>query len=513
MTNYISENDLIARVDWDDKETIGLITYPMGYGKSTFALQGGLLDWFNSIDEQPVKEEQVLAVSPRRAIADQTLSSYDFITVKKMADDLREDWNCYDYVRLLIIDEYHLIYKETTYNKDMSTLLEWMRCRVSHVSVIGLTATPLPYWNDGRTHFRAFQEDFAFPHKVLDNKKLAPKNQPEHIWLIENTIPEKIVLKAAGQGKAVVFLQSIKSCYDFKRKHPELRCCVVGGRNNKKIYKPTGQTFEDMFDWDTYNLLLEKQRLPINCEILLTTSFLEVGFNINDMNVENIIIQSDTPEQVKQFLGRVRHSVKNVYVCHSFNGWSRLQSLSRKYERLIGGSLDMACAYQLQQQLEKLNEDVELCVVKDKDGNLKINWPAFEYWHYEYLCYQSAYRHSDCDEVWVGDIKMPSNVEYWDQLFEGYKAKPVHYYLSDEEKGHINNETRIKNFKSWDLYLNRPLDAAARKGLQTLLGLEDKQRHPYKTLNEKVLIEYGFTIKKQFLRRDGKRYKAWTLTL
>lgn len=209
----------------------------------------------------------------------------------------------YDYI---VCDEFHYILKDAGFNDNTElTFLELNRCWYSNSVVIYMTATDLEVKrtveksvDDLIELSKKFQEplvkedifyyyDGGIDYSYLDVKYY--KNNKDIITTIKNSLEE--------EEKWMWFVNSSKDGKDIETELRELGITAefISKKDNEKIKKH----------------IVENSRF--DCKVLITTSVLDNGVNINDKNLVHMIIESVDPITFIQELGRKRMSLDNVY--------------------------------------------------------------------------------------------------------------------------------------------------------------------------------------------------------
>lgn len=570
-------NEIVDLTKWDYKKEIALITLGCGYGKTftSFNLTDGFLKLVNDrinlgcfpgIDEfQEIRPEETIFITPRASIKEENVADYwescyqiktefdllesnidsigkiGIICYQTLGKILRDNPRLLDNVRLLICDEYHMLYTDATFASQSFEVRKWIEERVGDMAVIGLTATPLPYWNikgqEKEVRMREeYVEQFNVPH-VIVNDEVENKHSAENVIILNGSVIDTYEkMYETPHEKMLVCLQSAKQCYDQYYKHED-SSWVVCGKNNKKTYPATGKTYAEMFDEVRFNKLKYNKTVDFGIEKLYITSFLEVGFNIKDETFQTIICESFMPHQIQQYRGRIRSDIKNLVIiaprffrtvdrenstpdriCFTENGsFDKTVNQCLGFLSLLDGKSEIERQAIMEQRymLQLEEEDSEtlyphIPIVGRWNGKYEVDWAIVQYLMYEEQCYMSAFFGWDCKEYFYGDVAIPNKQEFYSNLVAPLsKKKPVFRKVSDAEKKEIRNKDRIESF-DWEPWLNRNLDSASRKELMSQLRITNNKKEIYKTMNKQVIEILGM-FKINVRKKKIKGYEYYIL--
>lgn len=561
--------DLVNLSRWETFQEVGLITLGCGYGKTfnSFNLDAdGLINLINIRRKQQVhpfqehkdiKPEEVLFITPRASIKEENANDYadrcfkiqnmnDLIEFNIEAKGkislacyqvigaiLRGNPHALDYYRLVIVDEYHMIFTDATFASESFEVRQWIQSNLGETIFIGLTATPLPYWNymrqDGWADYLdskpmteleyedRFKEQFNVPHRIV-NRNFRNKDTAQNVYVLKGASMDTYeAMFQEKNEKMLVCLQSARQCYTrhyLDEEHTWTMC----GKNNNKIYPPKNMSYAQLFDNDNFNTLLENKTVPFNVRKLYITSFLEVGFNIKDDSFRTIICESFLPHQIQQYRGRVRNDIDNLvivaptkfrivdkdrttqnHVVFTNQGtFDKSVNQVMKVVRAIEGMTEEAAQGYLmarwQEQQESIEDEYPLIpIVARYAGRYVIDWAIIEYYIYEEQCFMSAFYSADYDTREYNGRLLPNSKEFYRELLEPLSdSEPIFRTIKQEDM----NQSKVDKF-DWEPWLDKPLDTNARKELAAKLSLRDDKRVTYKTLNAKAIKyieECGYTV-------------------
>ncbi len=210
---------------------------------------------------------------------------------------------------LLVIDECHKMYGAGTYrHRALNKLIEQMKNHgsVSHLLTMTATFTPalwgalqLPQMNL-LTYTRKNPMQRQLNLVALQNGGFA-----KYVELIQDRMETIFVKDDQGQVIGLckkVFIRlnnkdNANYLADYFRDYFSLKCLVIdaGSKNNDAVKK-----------------IFEEQCIPQDVDVVISTSVLDEGININnpDDDIDSVFIIDRTahPEEILQYLGRLRHA-------------------------------------------------------------------------------------------------------------------------------------------------------------------------------------------------------------
>lgn len=340
----------ISRID---KSKINFILSGTGSGKSHYALR-------KLPDELNIKPEQILFITSRSITKKQQIDSYnDRLTYldisciynyyealepahwafrtkdreeydKKMADSERfihaltynqfentlDDNFIMKNIKLVVLDEIHAIFSDVMYIKAMTKVLANIEKMINKgIIVVGMTATDDDMNEAFKRKCKYLLDRPLFPNKITDSFVMV-KSKSYVPNIIENL-----------DGNTLCMIYSSKYAVKLANKYPNAKAIVSKNNKNKLRTK-------EMDDIEDY--IVEYKMLPDDCNILIGTSCIREGFEFKEeANIKNIIIYSGDPVTIKQFVGRYRGNVENVYIVYEgyYNTPKAKESMTKPQRR------------------------------------------------------------------------------------------------------------------------------------------------------------------------------------
>lgn len=227
---------------------------------------------------------------------------------------LEDDISILNELRLIVLDEFHSILtdafnKEAQYvydimimlldkNKEMQREIFGLK-KHEDLIIVGMSATT---------------DDFKYNRqlkKLINNLLDTPYYKykiTESINLITSELYLDDVIKKS-KGKTLFMSASAKDSVKFANKYHKARAIV--SKTNKDNLRT-----DDMDKLEDY--ICKYKKLPDEVDILIGTSCIREGFEFTiNNNIENIIVESSDPVAIKQFIGRYRGNIKNLYILNS----------------------------------------------------------------------------------------------------------------------------------------------------------------------------------------------------
>lgn len=269
---------------------------------------------------------------------------------------------------VLIIDEAHQLITADGYRNNAIRSLQNLQDYAE--TVIHMTATP-------RKLFRHFDYDtktkFQSTTSDINIKKL-------NIQIASKTMNEAILLKvkdAITKKKTAMVLINDKLKIDYYAQYYKKLGYKVGVLTGKKEHK----------DSDLFNYVVEKESIPSEYDVILTTTVVEVGTNIKSYNLIPVYAVCNSNhfdiDSVIQFFARFRRDdEKNLCIDEAFllipkqNKKSTIKSINALEEEIRPGveadldyisriAFDLFDRYNLKERSELLNAYLS---VQQKDG-------------------------------------------------------------------------------------------------------------------------------------------------
>lgn len=238
--------------------------------------------------------------------------------VQRITADFQKDLDDFighfDYI---VIDEVHSIATDSAFANNCYGVLAFIEYAVQkNVAVVAMTGTPEPIqWY--------FQNNNWL---LLDYRKICNYVHPAKIVMWNKRSVLTKILQHWNENKIVYFANNtdtmVELCKELLKDDritaDEIATIVSRNKEkefNEKLKKGLSQDFETIRQTtrDTYKSLIEEKKIPDKCKILLSTSTLREGVDIEN---ENIVMFCDNHilSNLVQFFGRARKSGCVVYI-------------------------------------------------------------------------------------------------------------------------------------------------------------------------------------------------------
>lgn len=340
----------ISRID---KSKINLILAGTGSGKSYYALR-------ELPNQLSIKLEEILLITSRSITKEQQIDSYNdvatyidiaciydyyealeptnwnFITKemdefnKRMADKerlihiltynqferkLNDDFIMRN-IKLVVLDEIHVILSDFMYIDAMKKVLVSIKNMINRgIIVVGMTATDDDMNDKFKENCNYLLDKAFFPHKITNSFNIIKSKK-----YIPNIIDNL-------EGNSICMVYSSKEAVKMANKYPKTKAIVSKDNKNKLRTK-------EMDDLQEY--IVKNKMLPDDCNLLIGTSCIREGFEFKkDANIKNVIIYSSDPVTIKQFVGRYRGDVENIYIVYEgyYNTKKAYESMTLQQRR------------------------------------------------------------------------------------------------------------------------------------------------------------------------------------
>lgn len=276
--------------DWESGDIVS-ISSGTGSGKSYF-VQNDLADYAKQKGEQilylvsRVKlKEQIEAKLEEKGITNITVKMYQTIEVMCNNHGGSNDWlNAYKYI---VCDESHYFTNDASFNDYTDMSLEHI-LSASHAVTLLLSATGGTLLNYIK---RFYKERKLIEHPLSQDygfvDKLSAYQSDEQLYKAMNWLLKK-------NHKAMIFIQSDKKAYQIFKKFEQHATFVCGVKSD----------YHEFVDKVKVDTIVNEEKF--DTLFLIATAALDVGVNIVDSDVQNIIIDMLDTDTFIQCLGRKR---------------------------------------------------------------------------------------------------------------------------------------------------------------------------------------------------------------
>lgn len=311
MSNNIQLNKTVSDVidiNKFDKSKINIVKSGTGSGKSYYFLN----KLHNDLN---IELSDILFITSRNITKEQQAKSYPNTVLLKNVRDINRfnrtkdktpiiTYNLYanhldiiksEEFKVIVLDEIHAIFSDT-YNESMSIAFNEAIQQLNRAYVFGATATTegLEYEEKLKGKLNYVLNEAIYPYKI--------KNI--HIVYSQSFL-DSILTEI--EGNTICMLYSAK---DVIKRMKNKNCTGLISKSNN--------LFTDEMQ-EVYNYVVENKVFPEGVNIMYFTSMGREGFEFNkETNIKNVIVQSSDIIAIKQFVGRYRGHIENLYILNSY---------------------------------------------------------------------------------------------------------------------------------------------------------------------------------------------------
>lgn len=218
---------------------------------------------------------------------------------KKHLEDVQRDAKS-RYI-FVICDEAHFFTTDAMFNPNTAEILRTIVTVFRKAIRIYMTATPyeclesIMSCEKSMGVFYHFKRDYSYLNIVT--------------YSAIEELYDRIVGSIEKKEKWLIFIDDKKRCQDVKERLDRLGnargISVKGNSEIPKIYAVDAESKKD----NVYNLIINNEKLPGDMCVLITTSVLDNGVNLYD--IDNIVVTDTSLVKCIQMVGRARVSDKN----------------------------------------------------------------------------------------------------------------------------------------------------------------------------------------------------------
>lgn len=213
----------------------------------------------------------------------------DIITYQKIETLYKKnknfDFDMYDYI---VCDEFHYFVSDASFN--ITTDISFNAIKQTNAVKIFMSATGdyMKNYIKLRKKISTIDYDIPINYDFIQKLKFFMKDET-----LEKFIEEGIDKGVQG-NKGIFFIQSAEKAYNLYKKYEEhcLFCCGKSDKHYKYV------------DIDKIQNMLKKERFEE--QFLITTTCLDAGVNIKDMDVKHVVIDNKDVGSLIQCMGRRR---------------------------------------------------------------------------------------------------------------------------------------------------------------------------------------------------------------
>lgn len=332
---------------------------------------------------------------------------------KRLEDVQRNAKSRYIFV---ICDEAHFFTSDAMFNPDTAEILQTIVTVFRKAIRIYMTATPyeclVPIMNCEKHTgvFYHFQRDYSYLN-------VATYSEIEELY-------GQIISSIGRKEKWLIFIDDKKRCRNVKESLERLgkeKGIFMQGTNSK-IYAVDAESKKD----DIYRSIIEKEKLPNDVYALITTSVLDNGVNLYD--IDNIVVSDMLMVKCLQMVGRARVRDKND---------SKTLYIKRPDIKYIQNRI-----YDLEKQKEAYHH-FELAYGEVCGANYKSGRDEYNFLNKYYDGKEEDWRNA---KHWFGRLTDKSNWVYYNpvakSLMEKYLAQYnlIYREIEEEENAILNQK-------------------------------------------------------------------------
>ncbi|OLO40302.1 DNA helicase [Alkalihalophilus pseudofirmus] len=217
----------------------------------------------------------------------------DIMTYQKIESIYKKnetfDFSKYEYI---ICDEFHYFMSDAAYNKTTDMSLDAILDQKDKIRIfMSATGEYMKRYINGYKKLET--KDYDIPINFNFIKELTFFNK-------DNTLEQFINEAIKEKKKSIFFIQSAKKAYELYKKYEEY-CIFNCSKNNGDYYK--------YVNIDKIDNMLKNEKF--NDLILITTTCMDAGVNIRDIELQHIVCDVKDTGTLIQCLGRKRLEKKN----------------------------------------------------------------------------------------------------------------------------------------------------------------------------------------------------------
>lgn len=248
--------------------------------------------------------------------------------IERISNDYMRDLNEFlDHFDYVVVDEVHSVVADSTYAGCCAAVLSFIDyVAESGKTIVCMTGTSEPI----QQHFE------ANGWYTIDYTKACEYVHPKRVSIIQGHSVIQYISSHSKTQQIVYFANHLDGimelCKELLDKEilsaNEIAISVSSGREEGFFSELRGKLAREEdadvvieSSRDAYGEIIDKKRLPINCKILLSSSVLKEGINIQNENMV-VFCEAHLLSDLIQFFGRVRQGAVDVYVISDSQGYS-----------------------------------------------------------------------------------------------------------------------------------------------------------------------------------------------
>ena len=389
-----------------------------------------------------------------------------------LIDDIIE---YYDYI---VIDEAHSIASDATFadsSYHVKTFIEYVTGKNKPVILMTGTVEPIKEYLDENGWFLVDLMEKCYYVKpkvieVINGDGLCNIEQ-----LLKDTIKE---------GKIVYFsnaVSNIKKLYSQILEFNDIDfnniAVVLGNENQDEFNKEFSESKE--INEKTYKEITKNKRLPNEIKILLSTSKLREGINIENENITKIFCENHILSNIIQFMGRIRKNLDTVYIIkNAGRHYVRISDMHYNFAKTFG--LEAANNYYEKELTNKDAKELKKFIIYIENKEVSNGYIKFNYLLGKFelfgLLFDEQNRLKKCEDFW--EVELLTYCQNNDIQYKNVETKLKNSTTNKNRILKVLSETEFKYYDNEKLF----------RIMRSIFDIKSRQ---YNSIN-KQLKELGY---------------------
>lgn len=231
----------------------------------------------------------------KNRIAIMTYNQFNMCIKDKLANKLK----------IIIFDECHALISDRSYITEMNNIRDFIRNTLNKKSnntyFVGMTATDhLLQKEVFDININYLLDEPFFKYKVFN--EVHANSYIFFDYILDNLT-----------GKTIIMIDKVDKVIQLKEKYKEK--CMIAISDKKELGKVYTKKYKDISKQDK-NYIIKNKSLRDGVQLFVATSCSREGFEFDSekIKIDNVIVCSQFPTDIIQFLGRYRGDIKNLYI-------------------------------------------------------------------------------------------------------------------------------------------------------------------------------------------------------
>lgn len=348
VKKYLGESEEL--VSFIGENQLTYLIAGCGMGKSYFTKEVLMkkyrvlnVNFLNTVNLQNFEETYVEGPSEAAKLDGMKSATINVQNLCKISDSAISNFD------ILIIDEIQKMYQDTSYRSCCGSDLVSNISRFTKFGKKVLVMTGTPVENVG--YFATFSK------VVVEKEFISDEDKYSFVFMGSTTKNNVYDLVASRKKKGEYVVILANSGRDKLKLGLERKGFKVGMVESDEKKAPSTAT----------KYIIENQVLPDDVDVIIATTVLQEGINLNDLSVDNkitfitFIEDIQTPHQAIQFAGRARKQGKRLILCYN-----KEEEFNIEYSHCLYSGLPNTCL------LDQINLEYEQ--IMSRDFNNKEDW-------------------------------------------------------------------------------------------------------------------------------------------